>query len=640
MPPRSPGGDATEALIELAPGLAVEGFVVERGGGPIAGAEVEARRTWTSSTGSGGGSEALGRVVCDAAGRFRIGDLAPGTLDLEASAPGFPPRVLRGVELTAEAGTVDVGEVILDPALRLEGRVRDPDGRPLAGARVTVRRTDRPDGRFHGELLETGADGGFVVESLPAGARFVLQVVREGFLQASFPDLRADSEAPLEIVLMPGIVVRGRVVDGAGGAASATVELRRGHRSYMSTTADGEGRFAFPEEEPGRVRLSARSEAGRSEPIALDLEPGIELPEVILTLEPAAAVGGWVLDENGAAVAAARLKLELVLEEDAEPLPPGFTAVATASPVGRFDVGGLEPGPYLVSVEHPEHAPAQERIELTRGDVTEVEIVLEELARRSIEGTVLDPAGAGLKGATVRLLREGRGFLRQTVTVRGGRFELEAPGDGVYRLQAEHPELAPVRSEPLEVGAGGVTGIVLALEPESEIAVEVTGLTAEELERVMLMATSPELGARWSQRVGVGAAGAARFRIAHLAAGEWQLKAWVGSRSRAATRQVELAPGEKAQVELRFEPGYRLSGLALRAGSPLVGASLEATCREEEHRQHTATDLGGRFEILGLPAGECLLTFTDRRDGARSVRRLEISSDAEVTIEIEPVELP
>jgi uncharacterized GH25 family protein len=70
-------------------------------------------------------------------GAFRIEDLEPGKYDVRILGPEFAQLTKRDVEL--EAGkTTDLGTVTVARGRKLTGRVIDPSGAPVAGARVTV----------------------------------------------------------------------------------------------------------------------------------------------------------------------------------------------------------------------------------------------------------------------------------------------------------------------------------------------------------------------------------------------------------------------------------------------------------------------------------------------------------------------
>ena len=70
-------------------------------------------------------------------GAFRIEDLEPGKYDVKILGPEFAQLTKRDVELTA-GKTTDLGTLQVARGRKLTGRVIDPSGSPVSGARVTV----------------------------------------------------------------------------------------------------------------------------------------------------------------------------------------------------------------------------------------------------------------------------------------------------------------------------------------------------------------------------------------------------------------------------------------------------------------------------------------------------------------------
>lgn len=148
---------------------------------------------------------------------------------------------------------------VLDPGRHVEtfaGRVVDPSGKPLAGARVTLGRheclTDR---------------GGYF--QLPRTSDTV-QVSLEGY----FP-LR--SRQTRTLVLLPGATVSGRVTDDDGQpVCGARIALARDLNSETEEiSSDSEGRWRSPLQRPGPVHVLVRHAAYRSaDRLILLREPG------------------------------------------------------------------------------------------------------------------------------------------------------------------------------------------------------------------------------------------------------------------------------------------------------------------------------------------------------------------------------
>jgi len=101
-------------------------------------------------------------------GRYRIEGLPPGRCEVGAAAPGHPPvqqevRVEVGVETRLDF-------VLLPGGLPVAGVVTTADGRPLAGAQITIS-PERESDRAFGCVTHprTGSDGRFRIEGVPGG---------------------------------------------------------------------------------------------------------------------------------------------------------------------------------------------------------------------------------------------------------------------------------------------------------------------------------------------------------------------------------------------------------------------------------------------------------------------------------------
>ena len=127
-----------------------------------------------------------------------------------------------------QSGTdLDAGDLVLRSGASLVVRVRDEDGRALAGAYVSTLEAnmDAAQGRVPWHLLQTDADGRCVFRHL---ARTKHNVQAQGRDYQISPPVEFDPEraAPeLEIVLTRGAVLTGRVEE-SDGAPAAGVQLR------------------------------------------------------------------------------------------------------------------------------------------------------------------------------------------------------------------------------------------------------------------------------------------------------------------------------------------------------------------------------------------------------------------------------
>jgi outer membrane cobalamin receptor len=157
--------------------LEIEGDVKDQSGAPIA----EARLALKS------GDKVIQATDTDQLGRFRLPDLAVGNFTLEVSADDCTPKSLplildgslRGLTLELARGPHAEAKPWLkpdSPEAEIEGQIRDPDGQPVAGARIVLH---GPTGQ-EVDSTDTDQAGRFRFPSAPLGAD-VLEVESPGF---------------------------------------------------------------------------------------------------------------------------------------------------------------------------------------------------------------------------------------------------------------------------------------------------------------------------------------------------------------------------------------------------------------------------------------------------------------------------
>ncbi len=288
-----PGGrnrvesNSTGVILEMFKEAAVKGRVVDaQTGENVSGANVRLRfwygpesptqplsEEWTASPGP----------------EFTIEAAPPADgYVVEAVAPGYAPS--HSSNFMVQAGKDVEGIVVrLRRGGSITGRIVDPDGKPVARARVVSHESDWTDDVFTQALgftyptnattaeARTNDQGVFTLRSLTA-ENYMIDIQAAGYTRAMKRELRVLDGVPLdvgEIRLARGGQVRGTVFDAAGKPlTAASVSLRpvdHDMPSSYSTKSAGDGRFSFGSVVPGRYTLSAvRPVAGgEANPFAL-----------------------------------------------------------------------------------------------------------------------------------------------------------------------------------------------------------------------------------------------------------------------------------------------------------------------------------------------------------------------------------
>ncbi len=341
-----------------APTTPLTGIVVGPNGEPMAGAEVLL-----------GGLPVYDQTVVargrtDAQGRFTIerpaglaGENRYITPILWVVKPGFGLGSLRFPGPLPKAG--EAVRVALGTAGKGEVRVEDPDGRPVAGARIRLEWF----GREHinvpeavEDLIEatTDRDGRAVIEAAANDEIAYVDVHTEGFGIQGRPFRQLDSQpkrvrlrsvASLEGRLQaddPALVRGWRVVawtytGDRGSADPQTTGFARG-------TTDAEGRFAFPVIAPGSLQLALKPPGDL--PVMADLPDSLAVSaghanSVVVPLRKTATVTGLVRERGtGRPVPNAEMHLS--------PARGGMVRTARTDARGRYTFSSL-PGKWHVS---------------------------------------------------------------------------------------------------------------------------------------------------------------------------------------------------------------------------------------------------------------------------------------------------
>lgn len=456
-PPPVPASGGLAALPSAAPGPPPAGLPIRLPPvQPVSPADAPARfegRVVSAADGSGvGGAEltfsragAAVSVRSGAGGAFSFEPIEEGRWLLAAvTAPGFLPFAPEWghspVQLEAARGRQVRGvEIHLVPARPLVGKVVDPDGAPVAGAAVRLLGAAGEAALVPVEdRFTSGADGTFTFRAAEGA---VLVARKEGYLPG-----RADVTALAAV--NGGITVRlgvrheplgatgpiaGRVTgrDGApvaGALVAAAPERGFGlvDAAVAQALTGADGRFRFPELDPGRYRVTARAE-GRAPASARRVEPGA--PELALVLEAGGLLRGCVrAAATGAPVAPFTV---LVFERrSALRLVPQRT-LSVIDPAGCYLVTDLAPGPAAVVVSAPGFAPSTARateIPAPPGEAL-VDVALE--AGGVAYGFVRDDAtGQPLAGARVEV----EGDLAAAASTLPVLSEAVTAADGSFRL--------------------------------------------------------------------------------------------------------------------------------------------------------------------------------------------------------------
>ncbi len=411
---------------------------------------------------------ALATVATSATGEFDLRVVAPEGRDvlfrLRVSAAGALPVELPETRDAAEAE--DLGELALRKAEPLAGRVRGPDGAPVAGALVRLRAFARTDGTAAGtartQETTTGADGQFRFDTAAAeGNELVVQAA--GFAPARVRSAKPGA-LPRAISLEPGLSLPGvvRRKDGRPAAkALVRYEADDVESRWVETGEDGSFRLADLPKRRGTV-VADGGEDGFAE--AGGATPGSAAP-LVLSLASPAILEGRTLDAT-TLKPVPRVRLEVASGSGR------FTARSGSD--GRYRLRGLRPGSATVRAEEPRHVPWTRRpVPIEKGATRVLDVLLTRGA--TLSGRVVDEDGRPVAGAGVSLLSSSESPIDAAVRLRSGASRLRTRPDGSFtatrlppgenqRLSVQHPEFERGTVGGISLVAGGTrSGVVVTI---------------------------------------------------------------------------------------------------------------------------------------------------------------------------------
>ncbi len=526
-----------DVRLTIQPGAALEGRVRDQAGRPLAGASirVDEGRVWARSA---------------ADGSFRLEGLLPGLVILQPAMRGYGARPVQvEVALGRPQPALDL---IMQPAVAIEGRVLAASGAPVAGAAITARTTKLTlPNELAGERRDTrsAADGRFRIDEI-AGSEdvFVEAMHREhGVGSATVPQDGRTHHVTISIE--PGSSLSGtvRFADGTP-APGASVAVRNGG---PSTFSGEDGRYWLGFFQGGKsleltaanrerwlLRESSVDHSGRRVELrAGEHRTGIDL----VVSRETRAISGVVRGPDDRPLEGAVVSAKLVMGTGQAQISIGAGGdeehtVSAAD--GTFVLGNLDTETYRVLARYPGYPDAK-----------------------------LTAVVAGTRGLQLRLAR--------AVSLAG--VVIDSRG----RPAAHYSLLVKPHQEPSRPGS-----------PLGGDQLELYDQVADRLLQIH------------------DASGT--FAIGGLPGGVYDLRAETADGATGSLPPVSVAAGEERRgLELRVGAGIVIAGRAVDAltGAPLVGAEVSTHSFVARRSFTTASD--GRFRLAPVPRGVPVMIAVD-----------------------------
>jgi len=397
-------------------------------------------------------------AIADAEGVFRFEPREAGTFRLAlvvaaSYVPYAPEWGHSPIAFVARPGERVRGiAVYLSPVVDLTGIVRDPEGKPVAGAAVRIleptatrsRGEERLLTDAQGEVHFTAPDDALIEARhpsyAPARARidFTARVHRRVVLKLG----ERDGGAPLAEETIAGRVIDARGTAVAGGLVRAefTGDLPRAadlRPSSMAVT-DDEGHFLLEGLDPGQYEVMATSE-GTAPARADAVIAGTR--DLVLRLGKGGTIRGTVRDRaRGSPIAS----FTVVVSAKVGPIErQPYTHASTIDAAGHYEVKGIAPGAYAVTVVAQGYAPSEQSSLIIPDPPADVTLDFNLSRGGRVSGTVVsDGSNKPLEGARVSL--EGlvgagapeMSMVVATTTDAAGHFELAGLAAGLRSITA------------------------------------------------------------------------------------------------------------------------------------------------------------------------------------------------------------
>ncbi len=185
----------------LSHGIELSGTIFDSGGKAVEGVVITRNHEWRNPEAA---------YQTDADGHFKISNLRPGLMYLTFQSKGLESQTL----LLTNAEDMPELKMTMGPGKLLKGRVLDPGGKPIAGAKVEMDRLDLAPLEYDWRTM-TDEEGRFAWDSAPAEAH-PYYITAPGYNARSEPSFVADGEEKtitLRKTEEGKIVIDGKVLD-------------------------------------------------------------------------------------------------------------------------------------------------------------------------------------------------------------------------------------------------------------------------------------------------------------------------------------------------------------------------------------------------------------------------------------------
>jgi Carboxypeptidase regulatory-like domain len=560
-------------------------------------------------------------VIAAADGRFRIGGLPAGRVELSAEKEGFQPQ--SQVLALGDRDSQSIA-IALVRGWELPVRVTARDGRPIAAADVRV--VGLP------QLTRTDSAGLARLRGAPASGE--IEAAATDYLTArqSIPTRAEDHGQPIEIVLRPAAAVRFRLLrkENRAPVTSGNVRVEMNGRTHLEElSASGETRIANLES--GVVTVEVRPAGAlpvRLPPRTIESGEQVDLGDIVVD-DGLAAAGRIVDDESDAPLAGAGIRL--LRPND---FGPSLSFVledwlsAQANDDGRFRFTGLSPGRWTAVIEAAGHARRISEVHV----VPDEDVDLGTIRLASAKTLIVHCSPVQRCGTEARLANAGdAAWAAMSAPLDDGSATITPVGAGTQRLQLISERGAIIYERDVIVSADRQSTTENVRVPSLTIdgTVRVHGHPPNDgsvtfvpaTDHLITIAQRTPAGTAFSHNLGTygvhltSAVVAGRFTIDGAVPGSYTVTYENGNGSSVPRAFVLPGDVERYPLDLSIESGT-IAGLVSNAeGRPVAGAIVRAL-RSGHTLASCLTNDDGRFGLNGIGSGPVTVMATAGNDAA------------------------
>lgn len=563
-------------------------------------------------------------------GRYVFPALPVGGYDVAASAPHHRPAyVTDTITLTAGAPH-DFVDLVLEPGgVSVQGKVEDPLGRPVPGARVTATALAESDEEFAGVPAFTDGEGRYTVWT-PPGAVYVEVVAKDHVRVGRAVTSPAAQE---DFALVFGASLVGLALDESGAPVpAARIEVRVGNEHFTARSG-ADGGYRVDGMPAGEATLEARADGLLATGLGgVTLLAGDLATAPSLTLHPIGRVVVTVRTPGTTCKGSVSLSGDDWMD----------SASASVDAHGVATFGVVQEGKHSVTVSCAGWVHRRTSLVVASTGTTTLTVDVERGA--TLQGTVVDATGKPLAKGSVWIDRPKKGGAHGFTEVKAGAFSLAGLSAGEYEVHVSAPGHVDHRTK-VNVSGMEVAKVHVALVGGATIRGKVVDVLGAPVAGAHVRFLGPEGDVgdyALTDAKGAYVIGAVPTTTGVLQVENKSVELVLAMEEAKDRTGLPFAAtvGQSLTQDLVVESSnHILRGVVMdAAGKPAAGAAVAIQRRMNEGSYATSyadvvTDATGAFVVTGLPAGD----YTVHASTPTGAASAKATLDASVNVTLAPL---